>query len=84
MNECDRTAFVLILHFNTVYNLVLDTGFLSESWLEEIIRPIYKRKGDPHQPENYRPITILSCFGNFSNLILNSRLHKFRRKSSKS
>ena len=37
MNECDRTAFVLILHFNTVYNLVLDTGFLSEAGLKELL-----------------------------------------------
>ncbi|MCG7875153.1 MAG: reverse transcriptase family protein [Candidatus Thiodiazotropha endolucinida] len=64
----------IYVHF---FNLILDTGFLPESWLEGIIRPIYKRKGDPYQPENYRPITILSCFGKLFTSILNARLHKF-------
>ena len=38
---------------------------------------IYKRGGDPTQPENYRPITILSCFGKLFTAILNSRLNSF-------
>ncbi|MCG8113215.1 MAG: reverse transcriptase domain-containing protein [Candidatus Thiodiazotropha taylori] len=59
------------------FNLIFDTGILPDSWLEGIIRPIYKNKGDPHSPENYRPITILSCFGKLFTSILNSRLNKF-------
>ena len=47
------------------------------SLLEGAIRPIYKIKGDSKSPENYRPITILSCFGNFFTSILNARLNKF-------
>ena len=72
-----NTADLMVPIYVLFFNLVLDTGFLPESWLEGIIRPIYKRKGDPHQPENYRPITILSCFGKLFTSILNSRLHKF-------
>ena len=39
--------------------------------------PIYKLKGDPLNPENYRPITILSCFGQLFTSILNLRLQQF-------
>ena len=39
--------------------------------------PIYKRTGSPDEPENYRPITILSCFGKLFTAIINQRLHTF-------
>ena len=59
------------------FNLVFDTGILPDAWLEGIIRPIYKNNGDPKLPENYRPITILSCFGKLFTAILNNRLNTF-------
>ena len=63
--------------YNSFFNLILETGILPDSWLEGIIKPIYKNKGDPLQPQNYRPITILSCFGKLFTAVLNSRLNKF-------
>ena len=60
-----------------LFNLVLDTGIIPDPWLEGIIRPIYKRNGSPQNPENYRPITILSCFGKLFTAILNARLTNF-------
>ena len=50
---------------------------LPDSWLEGVIWPIYKIKGDSKSPENYRPITILSCVGKLFTSILNARLNKF-------
>ena len=44
--------------------------------LEGAKRPIYKNKGDAKSPENYRPITILSCFGKLFTSVLNARLNK--------
>ena len=67
----------LIPIYISLFNVILDTGIIPDSWLEGIIRPIYKRGGDPTQPENYRPITILSCFGKLFTAILNSRLNSF-------
>ena len=61
----------------SLFNLVLDTGIIPNSWLEGIIRPIFKRSGDPSEPENYRPITILSCFGKLFTAVLNLRLSNF-------
>ena len=62
------------------FNLIFNSGVLPDSWLEGAIRPIYKKKGDSKSPENYRPITILSCFGKlFISMLnmLNARLNKF-------
>jgi len=39
-----------------LFNRILSSGSLSESWLSGTIIPIYK-KGDIKQPENYRPKT---------------------------
>ena len=60
--------------YKQTFNLILDCGIIPESWSVVIIKPIYKNKGDPIKPENYRPITILSCFGKLFTLILNNRL----------
>ena len=62
------------------FNLIFNSGVLPDSWLEGAIRPIYKKKGDSKSPENYKPITILSCFGKLLISILNmlnARLNKF-------
>ena len=42
-----------------------------------IIKPIYKNKGDNKVPENYRPISILSCLGKLLTSILNLRVTKY-------
>ena len=57
--------------YTAFFNLVFDYGIIPESWLEGIIRPIYKNNGDTNNPENYRPITILSCFGKLFTAVLN-------------
>ena len=65
-----------------LFNLVLDTGKFPEKWLEGIIKPIYKNKGDPKRPENYRPITLLSCFGKLFTSVINNRLQTFIESNS--
>ena len=60
-----------------LFNIVLDTGIIPENWSMGTIKPIFKNKGDPKLPENYRQITILSCFGKLFTSIINNRLNKF-------
>ena len=60
-----------------MFNLILDTGFIPEAWSKGTILPIYKNKGDIKDPDNYRGITILSCFGKLFTAILNHRLNKY-------
>ena len=43
-------------------------------WVSGTITPFYKNKGDKFNPKNYRPITIVSCFGKLFTAVLNARL----------
>ena len=57
-----------------LFNLVLKTGFVPIEWCIGLIVPIFKKKGSPHDPNNYRGITLLSCLGKLFTLCINSRL----------
>ena len=71
------TIHMLMPIYTKLFNLILDTGIIPESWTIGVIKPIYKNKGNPKAPENYRPITLLSCFGKLFTLIINNRLNKY-------
>ena len=72
------TAHIMIpIYIKKLFNLILDCGIIPESWSIGIIKPSYKNKGDPIKPENYRPITILSCFGKLFTSIFNNRLKEY-------
>jgi hypothetical protein len=61
------------LVYEKLFNLILDTGIIPESWLLGTIKPFYKNKGNKNDPKNYRPITILSCLGKLFTAILTSK-----------
>ena len=71
------TANQLLPIYTNLFNLIFETGIIPEIWLEGIIRPIYKNKGNAENPENYRPITILNCFSKLFTAVLNTRLTKY-------
>lgn len=75
-----NTANIMLPIYTKLFNLIFDTAIIPESWTLGIIKPIYKNKGDPKTPENYRPITILSCLGKLFTLIINNRLKKLSEK----
>lgn len=60
-----------------LFNVILDSGILPEVWTLGLIKPIYKQKGDVENPENYRPITLVSSLGKFFTGIISSRLYSF-------
>ena len=60
-----------------LFNLILCSGFVPKEWLIEMIKPLYKNKGDKHNADNYRGITLLSCLGKLFTSVLNERLTDF-------
>ena len=68
--------------YKKYFNLIYSTATIPSSWTIGIIKPIYKGKGDKNDPDNYRPITILSCIGKLFTSILNNRINKYLEQKS--
>ena len=71
------TATQFINIYEKLFNVIFDTGIIPDIWLIGSIKPIFKNKGNKYDPNNFRPITILSCLGKLFTSILNDRLNTF-------
>ena len=60
-----------------LFNIIFDNGIFPESWVLGNIIPIYKNEGKVQNPENYRPITLLSCVGKLFTRIISNWLTKY-------
>ena len=74
------TLHIMLPIYIKLFNLVFDSGIIPESWTCGVIKPMYKNKGSPEDPSNYRPITLLSCIGKLFTAIINNRLKSFTEK----
>ena len=74
------TQHIFLPIYVKLFNTVFDSGIIP--WLEGIIRPIYKNRGEIQNVENFRPITILSCLGKLFTSMLNNRLTEFVDKNN--
>ena len=72
-----NTADDLMPIYIKLFNLILDTGIVPESWLTGIMVTIYKNKGSKSDPEMYRGITLNSCFSKTFSAIINDRLNSY-------
>ena len=68
------TSDTLLTVLKNLFNLVFETGIIPEIWTTGIIKPLYKNKGSPTDPSNYRPVTLLSCVGKLFTAVINTRL----------
>ena len=71
------TKELLLPLYVKLFNRVLDSGKIPVDWLIGWIVPIFKKKGNPTDPSNYRGMTVLSCLGKVFTSILNNRLTAF-------
>ena len=64
-----------------LFNVIFSTGIFPKVWAIGEIIPIHK-KGDIHEPSNYRGITLLSCVGKLFTSIINNRLTKWAEENN--
>ena len=70
------TINILLPIFKSLFNYILMSGNIPE-WVIGNIIPVYKNRGDRSSPENYRGISLLSCFGKKITSLINTRLTIF-------
>ena len=80
--QIKNSLSVMMPIYKMLFNIVFETGIIPELWTIGIVKPIYKNKGDPKLPENYRPISLLSCMGKLFTCIINNRLTTFADKTN--
>ena len=66
----------LLVH---IFNVIFNTGNFPKIWSDGIIAPLHK-KGNINDENNYRGITLLSCFGKLFTTILNCRLSEWSKQ----
>ena len=82
LNEFLKAAASKLLStYTKLFNIILESGMVPSMWEIGIIKPIFKNKGDPADPDNYRGITILSCFSKLLTSVVNNRLTEFLEDS---
>ena len=74
LKSSTRHIVMLIVRLS---NLVLETGIVPSDWSVGLIKPLFKGKGSPQSPDNYRGITLLSCVGKLFTAVLNERIVSF-------
>ena len=74
MNELFiKCTDILMPLIHKLFNKILLSGIYPELWTRSCIVPIHK-KGDFDDVNNYRGISIVSCFGKLFTSILNIRI----------
>ena len=68
--------------YTKLFNLILCSGKTPDEWSIGMIKPIFKQKGSSDDPDNYRGITILNCFGKLSKSVINNRLVEYFDENS--
>ena len=64
---------ILIEPLEMLFNVLIESGIYPSQWTKGVVIPIFK-KGAKDDVNNYRGITLVSCFGKLFSTILNERL----------
>lgn len=70
-------ALLIYEPLTILYNKCLREGIYPAIWKQANVHPIYKRKGSPSDPTNYRPISILPCLSKVFGKIVFKHIYEY-------
>ena len=76
-----ESAGLICGQLEVLFNKILNNGEFPKSWTQGTIIPLHK-KGSYSDTNNYRGITLVSCFGKIFSSILNDRLQCWATQNS--
>jgi hypothetical protein len=68
---------VLVTPITQMFNHIVATGMIPEAWGVSLLTAIYKGKGDPAQPNNYRGIAVSCALAKVFAAVIEARLSTF-------
>ncbi len=71
-----EAAHELSVPLSNYYNRLLSASHFPSSWKLANVAPIFK-KSDPSNPQNYRPISLLSCIGKLMERCIHKALYNY-------
>ena len=71
-----KSCLVLSKPLTHIYNASFETGVMPSIWKMAKVIPIFKN-GERYDPNNYRPISLLSCFEKLLERLLAKRIISF-------
>ena len=71
------TSIILLDVYVKLFNEVLQTDHILQSWFKYIIVPIFENKADTRYADNYCGVTLVRCIGNVFTCLLNERIVKY-------
>ncbi len=72
----------LSVPLSVFFNRLLNASHFPSSWKQANVIPIFK-KSDPTNPQNYRPISLLSCIGKLMERCVHKYLYNFASTNNK-
>ena len=69
-------------YFHRLFQICFENGVVPQAWLDSTIQPIYEGKGNKHDPNNYRGITLQSCIAKAFAKIINIRLGDYLERKN--
>ena len=77
-----HSSFAIKYLILTIFNNILSLEYFPELWCEGSIVPVFKA-GDQNDPNNYRGLTLISCFCKLLTKIMNKRISEWADKEVK-
>ena len=76
LDVMEMTGEVGVKWTGRLLNVCMQEGRIPKEWMMGLIVPIWKRKGDVHDPGKYRGITLLSQVLKLSESVLDARIRR--------